>query len=98
MPDNTPEIHEVDKTVVKVGEVQVLTKAAFNNPAPKSLQIVLTVIKKFTVYMGGVMSTTTIFNVSQTKIILFVSVMIYGLCDIIQGAVGVVNPNDLNKP
>ncbi len=95
MPDSNiiPEIHEVDKTVTKVGEVQFLSKDAFNNPAPKGLQTILTIVKKFTVYASGIMATTTIFSGNQTKLILFISVMVYGLCDAIQAATGVVNPN-----
>ena len=95
MADNPiPETHEVDKTVAKVGEIQFLSKDAFNNPAPKTLQVVLTIIKKFTVYASGIMATTTVFTGNQTKIILFVGVMIYGLCDAIEAATGVVNPKN----
>lgn len=90
MPD-LPEIHEVDKTVQKVGEVQFMSKDAFKNPPPKGLQTILTIVKKFAVYASGIMATTTIFTGNQTKIILFISVMVYGLCDAAQAATGVVS-------
>ena len=91
------ETHEVDKTVAKQGEVQFLSKEAFKNPAPKYLKIATQSIKKFSIYVTGVLAVTTIFTGNQTKVIVFIVTLVYGLCDALEYSTGVVSTDQKDR-
>ncbi|HUS00696.1 MAG TPA: hypothetical protein VMY77_03170 [Chitinophagaceae bacterium] len=99
MPEEIKEPEEIEVEAPKIipGNVRIMNKAAFTNPAPRILKIILLTVKKFSIYTTGVITGTDIINAHTAKVLVIVVALIYGLCDAIEAGVGVESKVDTDK-
>ncbi|MDB5199155.1 MAG: hypothetical protein JWO92_1118 [Chitinophagaceae bacterium] len=96
MPEEKEPIEvEIPKTVK--GDVRIMSKAAFTNPPPRILKVILLTVKKFSIYTTGIITATDVISSHTAKILVLVVTLIYGLCDAIEAAVGVESKVDTRK-
>ncbi len=95
MPEeNTPipeGVIEVKEPAMKEGEVQFMSKAAFDNPTPSKLKLAVKVLQGFCLSMITMVSGTTLFTGNQSKWICFVLGALALLFEGINKATGVVS-------
>lgn len=75
MPEKTkpiPEGIEVAEEVIQPGTVQVMNRAAFNNPAPAKMQRVIKALNYFIAGLVTTVGATDLFSGGQSKIICFI--------------------------
>lgn len=87
-------MEEKDKIEVAIpspqaGEITVLSKSAFKNPAPDKLKRVLSGIRYTLVAIMGTVAASDLFDGRQAKIITFCLCVAIGICGGIELSVGV---------
>jgi uncharacterized membrane protein YphA (DoxX/SURF4 family) len=91
-----PDGIEVDKPVMKQGEVKAFSWDAMTNKPPRKLDLVLNAIMYFCTGLIATVAGSDLFTGYQSKVICFILAVIVLACGACKVAIGVV-PKDISK-